>query len=132
MLDLFKEFAVNLDAEVNGRWVDFMGVKFLIARINNTEYNKQVVELLNRHKDDKLEDDPQLFNNELARIMSKTILLGWEGKVGFKGKELKYSHENAYKLLSDPAMRDFRDFISEEASKAEAYKLKLEDEQEKN
>lgn len=132
MLDLFKEFAVNLDAEVNGRWVDYKGVKFLIARHNNTEYNKKIVELLNSSEDKKLDEDTQLLNKEIARIYSETILLGWEGEVGFKGKAMKYSKENAFKLLSDPAMREFNDFISEEAAKAEAYKAKLEEEQEKN
>lgn len=132
MLDLFNEFAVNLDSEVNGRWVDYKGVKFLIARSQNEKHSERILALLeeSREKGEKMDD--KYFQKELAKITADTILLGWEGEIGFRGEPLKYSKANAFKLLSDPAMREFSTFVEREASKGENYKAELEDKQEKN
>ena len=134
MLDLFKEFAVNLDAEVNGRWVDYKGVSFLIARANNAKYNKMALELLkdNERLAEESEENEKYFREAFADIQAKTLLLGWKGEIGFKGKAMKYSVENAKKLLSAPEMRDFVQFVLEQATDVDSYRAQLEDEQEKN
>lgn len=130
MLDLFSEFAVDVEAEINGRWVNYKGVEFLVARAGNDKYLKELSTVVETHGD-KL-DDEEFSRKELAKLLAKTLLLGWKGEIKFKGNPLKYSEDNAAKLLSDPAMREFRKFIAGEAENLDAYRVKWEEEQEKN
>lgn len=134
MLDVFKTFAVDLNAEVDGVWRDFHGAKFLIARARNDRYNKAITERYAEHRE-VLEQDTAKAEEISARLMAEviadTIILDWKN-VGFKGKKLPYSRENVIKLFTAPELRDFCDALLELSQETSAYLLKQEKEQEKN
>lgn len=136
MLDLFKEFATDLEAEVNGKWVKYAGAEFLIARAYNKNFVdafKQEVEK-NKAKMDKLEGEEadDLSRQIFATVLADTILLDWKGDIGFKGHPMKYSKANAKAILSDKSMRDFVEFISKESQDIDNFRAEIEKEQEKN
>lgn len=110
-------------------------VEFLIARAENDNYNKLFIELYEKNMA-KLEaggDEAEELSIQLsAEVTAKTILLGWKGEVGYKGKPMKYSVENAMKLLSDPQMKEFRRFVAKQAQDLDNFRAAEEAEQEKN
>lgn len=134
MLDVFKKYAVNLDAEVDGVWRHLHGADFLIARSGNKNFNKALTEAYEKNREaleaggDKADE---LAEQVMLGVMADTVILDWKN-VGLKGKELPYSRENVIKLLSMPELRDFRIEIMNLAEDAEAYRLKEEAEQTKN
>lgn len=136
MLDLFKEFATNLDAEVNGKWVKYGSVEFLIARSYNKNFTKKFRDEVEKHKDqmEKLgqEDAEALSNKIMIDVLAETVLLDWKGDIAFKGKPLKYSKANAKEILSTPEMREFVEFVLKESQDVENFRAELEKEQEKN
>jgi hypothetical protein len=128
MLDLFSQFATDAQAELNGVRVPYQGVVFIIARSGNKRYGKLLAEKFKKHQVQlELKDDAadELSDKLMAEIMAETILLGWEGDIGYKGEKLAYSKENAVKVLMHP---DFRAFISKLADDREKFRADAIDE----
>lgn len=121
-IDIFQAMAVDLVAEKEGVWVNDFPVKGLdikIARANNDQFQQVYAELLEavderatKEGRDKTEDETL---EVLTRAMSRTLIMGWrqggQATLRFKGEDLEYSEANAYRVLSDPEMRDFRDRV---------------------
>lgn len=131
MLDVFKAYATDTTAEVEGNWQDFNGAKLLIARANNRKYNREVVARYEKYKEafDKGGDVAEKAGEDFTvELMAETILLGWQD-VAYMGAPIEYSKENARKLL---AIRDFRAEVAKFADSIEYFRLKVEDEQVKN
>lgn len=127
-LDLFQEFATDTDAEVNGVKVPFKGVTFLIARAGNKKYGKLLSELVKKNQialDLKDDAADELSDVLMAHVLAKTILVGWEGDLSYKGEALPYSVENAKKVL---AHADFRAQVSRWADDREAFRVKIQEE----
>lgn len=134
MLDIFKQFAVDLDAEVKGVWRDVQGASLLIARAGNANFTKALADAYAANRDaiDAGGDDAEKLSGELmARALAETVLLGWKG-LTFKGEALDYSVETAAEILADPIMHEFRDLVLGMARDAEMYRAKEEEEQQKN
>lgn len=130
--DFFSAFATDTSMEKKGAIVPINGVNFKIARSNNKPFAKLLKELVEEHQlvlDQKDEAAEAKSDEIMITVMAKTILLGWEGVVPFKGEELKYSEVNAKKLL---AMRDFRIRVSAESDERANYKAKMVAEKVKN
>lgn len=134
MLDIFKQYAVSLDAEVNGVWRELHGAEFLIARSDNKRFLSRISEEYTKHQekiDAGGEEAEKLSEKIMAEVMAETVVLDWKG-VAYKGKPFPYSKANVVKIFTQPEMRDFHDVLINLAADAEAYRLKEEAEQTKN
>lgn len=145
-MDFFDAFAVDEDAEVNGVWVDFgEGMEFLIASTGTSEYRDIIARLMRPHRDQLAIDAlPETVADELqCAAMAEGILRGWrtrtdsksgpkyeDGTITFKGKPLRYSTEQAKKLLTD--FREFRRRVRLVANSFETFKAKQDKDAEKN
>lgn len=130
-MDIFNTYATDETAEKDGVWVEIGDAKFLVARSGNPKYSKKLSKLYERNRKllEAKDDNADRLSEELmTTVLAETILLGWEG-VKFKGENLAYSTENAKMVL---AFKDFRKQIVQAADDFEAYKVKQEEEQEKN
>lgn len=124
MIDLFKEFATNPQAEQEGVWEPYAeGVEFLIARSHNKAFDRMITSLVAKNKRilDSKGDAASAKSEELMiETMAKTILLGWKGDFQFQGQPMgEYTVEKAKKLL---AIKDFRLWISNVADDHERFK----------
>ncbi len=114
MIDIFNDFATNVQAESEGVWEPYSGeVEFLIARSHNKAFDRMITMLVKKNQKllDSKTEAAQLKSEELmVETMAKTILLGWKGNFNFQGQPMgEYSVEKAKKLL---AIKDFRMWVS--------------------
>ena len=118
--------------EVEGVVRQLGGGAFIkVARENNDNYVREITDLVeaNRELLDSGTPEAQELDKQLViEAMAKTILVDFE--VALDGKKLKYSFENAVKVLSDN--KDFRRLVVAESRKFENYKLAKEKKQGKN
>ena len=131
-MDLAKHYRTDENSEADGVWVDWgEETKLKIARIGNPNYQKRFQALLkpHRHLRDRglLPDEVQ--TEILNKCISETILLGWEG-VEYEGEKLKYSAENALKLISE--LKDFREDVLTVAGEQAIYRQAEVEESSKN
>ena len=77
----------------------------------------------------KLNNDKQV--EIMCKCMSETILLDWKG-LTMDGKELEYSKDQAYELLSMEGADEFRDLIMAYSMDAENFRQEEIEEQAKN
>lgn len=135
MIDLFNSFATDEGVEQEGTLTKMSGcgdTDWLIARMPNKHYSKLIQKQVKMNRavlDSKGDAAEKMSDSILVNVMAKTILLGWEGEISYKGKKYPYSEEAAKMLL---AHRDFRDTVSKVASDMETFKLVKDEEDEKN
>ena len=129
-MDIFKQFATDDNAEVNGAWQKGPGdSEFLIARANNRKYQKALAKAIEENQDLlKSESEAADARSEeiMATVYAETILLGWRGKVEYKESPIAYSKENAVKLLLH---KEFRKWVAKKSEDLDAYRAKQETEQ---
>ena len=134
-IDLFAAFAVDEAAEENGIMTPIPGAgdtMFKVARAGNKTYNRLFQKLLKQNKvvlDSKGEAADKKAEEIFIEVMVKSILLGWEGTVLFKGEALEYSRDNAKKLLSH---KEFRAAVTKVSEDMEQFKVVKDEEDEKN
>lgn len=131
-MDIFQSFATNESAEKEGVIVEYANAKFKVARKGNPAYRKLLGKLykMNRFVLESKGDAAEKKSDEiLSDVISKTILVGWEG-VEANGKPLPFSQEAAYDLLLK--LKEFRSFIDTASEDLERFKLHQEDEDVKN
>ncbi len=115
--------------ENEGVWVDYeSGIRFLVARMGNPAYSKRLEELGKPHLRAARSGS---LTNEVAlkitkRAMAETILLAWEGVEDDKGKAMAYTPELGLEIFNDEAYRDIYEFVRDEASERENYRLDFE------
>lgn len=121
-MDLSKEFSTNEKAEIEGVWVDLgEESKLLIARAFNDNFVKAWRALPTglRRRIDKgnvsRKEDLKLFSG----LLSDSILLDWTG-LSDEGKVIKYSKENATKMLAK--YKEFRNFVWEMAGDIQLFR----------
>lgn len=135
-MDIFDTYAVDEDKELNGAWVPLGDAKLLVARMGNRAYTTMIgaevdrneMVLNKRDTDEDTRKAEQLDAEIMGKVLTSTILLGWEG-VTYKGKPLDYSKENAQAML---AHRDFRIKVIQLSNDVTVFKAKREAEEEKN
>ncbi len=131
MLDIFAEFATDETAETDGVEMEYGDATLLIARSGNKKFARKLSKLYERNQkllDRKDDAADKLSDTLMIDCIASTILLGWSG-IGYQGKEMAYSLENAKTLL---AHKDFRRKVMELAEDIDAFKVKKEAEDEKN
>lgn len=114
-------FGVDKDKEINGVWIPWKGMRFLVARMGNPKFKalyRKGLEAKQAFARFGAEDanDQELF----LECMAKAILLDWDGVDGDNGKSLSYTAEEGLKALK--AEQLFADFISEASQKLDLYK----------
>ncbi|MGE4486371.1 MAG: hypothetical protein AB7C95_00925 [Synergistaceae bacterium] len=93
----------NIDkkSEVDGVWMDYLGVSICVARQNNPAFLDKLKELSAKEGRRPFHKLPSKKRNEvIKRTIAETIIVGWEGFM-LGGKELEYTPENAYQLISN-------------------------------
>lgn len=115
-MDIFQLYATDSAIEEKGREFteEFGGEStFLIARAGNRSYQRMIQQQFEAHRHIlELKETPEqeeaaatLNEKLIARVMAKTILLGWHGNVQYQGQALPYSYENAVKILMHKEFR---------------------------
>lgn len=107
-----SQFDVNQNLETEGVWENLGdGAWLLVARAGNENFNSEYNKIP-RTVRRKIENPPKgsehMRDEKICELMAKTILLDWRG-LADEGKEVKYSQENAKKLLIK--YPEFRDFV---------------------
>jgi len=134
-IDLFAAFATDEKAEQGGTPTQLPGcgdTNFRIARDNNKAYIKLLQQRVkqNRAVLDSKGDAAEAKSDEIIiEVMAKTILLGWDGTVMYKGKPLEYSVDNAKTLL---AHKEFRAVVNKVAADMEVFRIEKDSEDTKN
>lgn len=126
-----KKTRVDVDRATEGVWVDLDSeTRLKIAQWLNPRHRAHVQKALEPHKralrmetmDDKLMDKLEVQG------IAETVLVGWEGLVE-NGEEIAYSTDEAVRLLSDPELKWFRDFVREQADDLSNFRNKVEEEE---
>lgn len=124
-LDL-DSLAIDPVKAKEGVWVNYMGAKFRIARLTHpgadlarkevqAKFYQKLQEAFEQGKDAPLnEEDSKTYQEELNHVLAEHILTDWEG-VERGGKELPYSVETAFEILSDPKFYEFHQFVIEKS-----------------
>ena len=131
-MDLRKAFATDTEAEIKGVPFEYGDSTFIIARKFNPTHRKLFSKLwkANRLVVEGNGDAAEKKADEImCEVMSKTILLEWKN-VQLDGKELAYSQEAAYQVLSE--MKDLREVIDTASAEMGRFKAHKDEEDEKN
>lgn len=124
-IDLFAAFSTDQKTEEEGKLTqlpDCGDTMFLVARSGNKSYNKLLSTLYKRNRAvlDSKGDEAQKKSDEiLAEVFAKTILLGWQGEILYKGKKTPYTYEAAKLLLGH---KDFRTKVAAVAEDFSTFK----------
>jgi len=128
MFDVFRVYATDEKKENEGVEVQLgKDASITVARMHNPVFSRCILAEHEKYKED-LDTLPEVEKKALdeeimCRVLAESILLGFKG-LGFKGKEVSYSKENAIKLLR---VKEFRVRVVEEASKMDNYRAVMED-----
>ncbi|WP_298983487.1 hypothetical protein [uncultured Roseibium sp.] len=127
-----NSFRTDKKLEVDGVWFDFdEDTSVKVARGNNVHFTKLLTKLSKPvqalARTGNLPEDKA--SEIVAKAMAETILLDWKG-IKLDGKVVKYSVENAAKILKD--LPDFRDLINELANDRAAFAEEIAEESKGN
>lgn len=110
-MSIYSMYKTDKAKEENGIWIPFgktekgQEISFKIARASktNAKYSKALERLMKPYQKqirlNTLSDD--VANNVMIEAFCEGILLDWKGISDEEGKEMKYSKENAIKLMND-------------------------------
>ena len=118
------EVKVDRKTQNEGVWVAHdMTTSFLIARMGNPKFKTRFNSLMAPHqrKYEAGKLDMEMQGQIMARAVSETILLDWKG-LTLDGKEIKYSKEKAFEILSDATAEEFLALILEYAQDNERFR----------
>lgn len=124
MYDVFALYATDEKKELEGTVIPLAkGVSMTIARMGNERYQAKMLEAAEENLaaiQSLPKKDAETFDLSLhIRVLAETILVGFTG-MSYKGRPVKYSVENAVKLLEIP---EFRKVVVRHASRLENFLL---------
>jgi hypothetical protein len=130
---LFNRFSTDQNREEQGVWVDFGdGIRIRIRRIRSKksadvrkELEKPLVDQIRRGPLPEAEAE-----DLLVRQIAYGVIVDWEGVDLGDGVVVPYTRENAVKLLK--ALPELRDAILQISVDADSYRLKVDEDAEKN
>lgn len=112
----------DINAEVDGVWIDYQDAEILIARLGNPAnrkaYERAQVRYKGKIRKNKLSIEEA--REITARTLSESIILDWKGINDFGNKPLEPTVENFYKALRYDI--DFREWVSEQADISENFR----------
>lgn len=119
-----KKTRTNKEREENGVWVDFDDeTSLLIARYMNPhhkKFSKKAMSPLKRQMRANTLPD-KTYDAIEVKGMANHVLLDWKGMKD-NGKKLAYSVKEAERLLGDPALDWFADFVREVSQDISLYR----------
>lgn len=123
---MVKLSSLRCDPELSerGRWVDYEGGKLLVAKTNNTQYQKELLVLLQENPD--ANDSEEGFVLLVKTAMSRAILLGWEGFEDDNGEAIEYTPEAGLDVLTDAGHQDFYQAVISESQATDRYRVSAE------
>lgn len=125
-----NDFRLDPEAKTNGVWIEMGGgAAFLVAAFDNPSFTDAFRKATKPYSElgKKIPDNDQL--EIMCRTMSQFVVLDWRG-VYDGDKELKYSPDNAYRLLKE--LEWIRSRLINEAQNLENFRLKAREETEGN
>lgn len=131
-MDLTKRFGTDPIAVEEGSWVIVPGgppgepvAQVKIARMPNKAYRKEFQRLSQHHRErGNNVEKSELAVDIVAQAMARTILLDWKN-VELDGEPLgDYSYEKALKILSDERLVDFKEWVINEATRMQNFRIK--------
>jgi len=128
-----KIFGTDKVKEDEGTWIDMGdGAKIKVARMGNPKYTKEFQRLTKPYRQAIRRGTIQeeLAEKLLIEALAKHILIGWVGITDDNDKEIAYSTENSIMLLTE--LKDFRDYVTEQATSIENFKQEVDEDSEKN
>lgn len=135
MADLKKVFATSKEKENEGVWTDDLGdgLKLKIARMKNPRFRKMYERMTKPYKRQiRLGTLPEETEIDIiCKCISQTVLLDWQN-LSVDGKKQDYNQDNAYKILKNPEIGDFRDFVVDLANDIELFREEDLEDSEKN
>ena len=111
MLDI-NSIAIDPELARKGVWAEYMGGKFLLAR-RGPEHDARLGQLYNENEEvlkKEGEEGSRMLIYIYQRAFCDTILLDWKN-VGASGKPIKFSPEEAMKIISDPRFTELATFL---------------------
>lgn len=105
-----------------GRWCEYEGSEFLIARSDNDAFRKASGEAERKRIMAKPEDRSfgSEYHDENLRIAAQHMLLDWRNVQGRDGGEIGYTAENGFLAMRNDT--DFADFVVASARDHAAYR----------
>jgi len=131
-MDIIAAFATDEKLETEGKWFPLSKTaKILVARSGNEKFVTLLREQMKEAQLDLSSGDEaeKLAEEVLIDVMSRTVLVGWEGLTDSAGKPVPYTHDQARTYLR---VKDFRRKVSALSENFEAYRAKAEAEQGKD
>lgn len=107
-MDIFKTFAVDPRLAAEGTWLNAGDARFLVGRLGGTRYRAALATRLEQ-------TTPETRDGLLAEVFADTVLLNWEN-VEYQGAPFPYSRENAIRILTDPALAEFKEWLVDKAA----------------
>lgn len=111
MLDI-NSIAIDPELARKGVWADYMGGSFLLAR-RGPEHDARLGQLYNENETvikQENEEGTRMLSHIYQRAFCDTILLDWKN-VGVAGKAIKFSPDEAMKIISDPRFTELAVFL---------------------
>jgi hypothetical protein len=118
----WDKFVTDKAKEIGGVWYDVgEGFRLLVARDGNPSYLKAAREQYKLHEQAlKGPGRDELAERIQADVVSRTILLGWEGLENEEGKAIDYSPDTACACLIQS--HDFAKLVDSIANRQELYR----------
>ena len=121
-----SKFQQDVTKSEEGTQIDLGdGLIVTVCRIGCKSYNdsikKQTAPYQRQIRNKTLDDF--VFENIMNKAFADTILIDWKGMEDDDGKEIVYSKEKCFEILSNPAYKDLKDTISDLANEAEAFRV---------
>lgn len=92
---------IDKKAEVDGIWMDYLGVSLCVARQNNPQFLKSLKAHAAKHGKRPFHALPKDKQNAVVKqAIADSILVGWEGLI-IGGEEIPYTAENAFELITN-------------------------------
>ena len=123
-MDLNK-ISIDLEKEKEGIWVDLDGdTSFCIARMYNPKFNKRFERLSAPYRSAAKRGmmDDEKASEILNRVLAETVLLDWKG-LNRDGVNVKYSPEEAFKILNDKQLIPIKQFVLDVAEEESNYRI---------
>lgn len=112
--------AFDGEAIQQGRWCDYEGSQFLVARVDSDRYRKALGELVRDSKKRESELTVDELGEMELRIQAEHLLVDWKGVVVRGGDDLPYSADSAYRAMKND--RAFRQWVIDQANDYAAYR----------
>ncbi len=138
LTSLHRIFATDMGLEEAGAWVmvnDYIGLRIKVRRARADVVQKAYQRILREELGDAKVRKPEDITTDQAervaiRQIAETILVDWEGVTDADtGEVVPYSVEKAIEFLG---VRDFREFVMQQAGDRDTFKARADAESEGN